>query len=140
MLLEPPVWGPVGHVYPVGRAATTGEQSNDAASPIEYDGAGISWSGEGPTLPVVGQYGGLGIRVLDAVVGVDASERVEPVDVNYGSARGQAALQYLATDVKVLGLADFVDVDLVSREGVPVNLLIVKLNKGPIARKPVEFV
>jgi hypothetical protein len=84
LLLEPPVWGRVGYVCLVVRATTTGEQGDDTASSVEDDGARISWGGEGATLLVVGQDGGVYGRVLDAIVGVDASERVKPVGTTYG--------------------------------------------------------
>ena len=54
MVLEPPVWGSVGYVCPTGQAATAGEQGDNATSPVEYDGAGISWAGEGGKPLVVG--------------------------------------------------------------------------------------
>jgi len=49
---------------------------------------------KGPRCLVVGQDGDLDGRVVVAVVGIDVSERLKPVDATYGGARGQAVLHY----------------------------------------------
>ena len=63
-------------------------------------------------LLIVGQDGGLGERSIDAVVGVGASERIQPINATDGGARGQAILHYkeclLAMEVEVLRLAGLV--------------------------------
>jgi hypothetical protein len=111
LLFEPPVRGPVGYVGLVGRASTAGEQGDNAANPVEDDGAGVSRSGEGAMRLVVREDGGLNGRVLDDVLG-GTSERPQPVDATDGGARGQAILDHekrlLAVDVEVLGLANLV--------------------------------
>ena len=110
--LEPPIRGPASHVDLISLAATAGEQGDNAASPVEDDGARISWGGEGATQLVVGQDGGLDGRVLGTVVGIDASEGIEPIDATDGGACGQAVLHYkecfLVVDVEVLRPADLV--------------------------------
>ena len=84
LLLKPPVGGSVGYVCLIARAATAGEQGDNTASPVEDDGTGISWGREGAMQLVVGQEGDLNGYVLDTVVGVDTSERLQPVDTTDG--------------------------------------------------------
>ena len=110
LLVEPPVRGHVGDVGLFSRATTAGEHADDGATPLEDDGARISGGREGAPLPVARQDGYLDGRLLDAVFGVDASERVQPVDTTYGGARGQAVLHHVealvAVGVELLGRAD----------------------------------
>jgi len=114
-LLEPPVWGPVGYVSLVGGTTAPCEQGNNAAGSVQDDGARISRGGEGAALLVVGQDGGLDGRAHDAVLAVDASERVQSIGPADGSARGLTVLHHhqylLAVHVKVLWLANLVVLD-----------------------------
>jgi len=129
LLLEPPVRGPVGYVGLVGRAAAAGEQGDDATAPVEHDGARIPTGGEGAALLVVGQNGGLDGRALDALVVIDASERVQPVGAANGGARGQAVLHHqqclLAVCVEVLGIAHLVILDDAKGLGEPTGRVLV---------------
>jgi len=135
LLLEPPVRGPVGYVGLVGRAAAAGEQGDDATGPVEDDGSRIPPGGEGAALLVVGQDGGLDRRALDAVVVIDASERVQPVGAADGGARGQAVLHHqqclLAIRVVVLGMAHLVILDDAKGLEEPIGrVLVVRLVLG----------
>ncbi|CUS10823.1 unnamed protein product [Tuber aestivum] len=163
LLLEPPVRGPVGYVSLGGSTRAACEQGDNAARSVKDDGARISRGGEGAALPVVGQDGGLDGRAHDAVLTLDASERVQSIDPADGSPRGQTYL--LVVHMEVLWLTNLMvlddaeglngktetagprgvgkkrtNVDLVSREGGPVYLLLVELDKGPVTGKPVGFV
>jgi len=93
LLLQPPIWCRIGYIGLVSLAATTGDQGNDTAVSAEDDGTRVSWGGEGATL-AVGYDGGLHGRVLDAVLGVDASDGVKSVDPAYGGASGQPVLHH----------------------------------------------
>jgi hypothetical protein len=135
LLLEPPVRGQVGDVCLFSRAATAGEHADNAAAPLEDDGARISGGREGAPLPVVRQDGYLEGRLFNAVFGVEASERVQPVGATYGGARGQAVLHYVealgAAGVEVLGRADLLVLhDAVGLEETVARVLVAGLVLG----------
>ena len=114
LLLKPPVRGPISYICCISRASTTGDQGNNTTSPVKDDGTRISLGREGALLPVMGQDANLNGCVLDAMVTVDASERLKPIGTTYSGACGQAILHnnkcLIAMDIKVLGLADFITV------------------------------
>lgn len=98
-----------GNVGLIGRAATTGEHSDDTASSVEDNGTRVPPLREG-TAPTVGQDGGLERGELDLVIGVVANERLESVDPAHRSARRHAVLddrhRLVAMGIELLGLAD----------------------------------
>ena len=84
---------------------------------------------------VIREDGGLDGGVLDAIVSVDASERVEPIDATYSGACSQTVLHNklscLAVNVEVLGLADLVVLhDAKDLEEPIVRVLVARLVLG----------
>jgi hypothetical protein len=116
------------------RPCTTVEQIATASDHAD-DGARITGGREGAPLAVVRQDGYLHGRLVDAVVGVDASERVQPVDATYGGTRGQAVLHreeaLVAVGVEVLGRADLLVLhDAVGLEETVARVLVAGLALG----------
>ncbi len=99
----------IGNVGLFGRAATAGEQGDDAAFPVEDNSARVSLVGEGAT-PAVGQDGGLERGKLKILIGVVANERLEPVEPAHRRARGQAVLddrrRLVAIGVQLIGVPE----------------------------------
>jgi hypothetical protein len=135
LLLDPPVGGDVRDVGLVGRACTTGEDSNDTTIPSEDDRPGVASIGKLAVHLIVGQDGELYGSLFDAVLSVDAGEGIEAVGTTNGGPRRQPILHDehapLTVDVKVLGIADLVVLDdAVGLEETILGVLVVRSITG----------
>jgi len=94
----------------VGQAATTCENGDNTALPVDDNRAGVAAVGEGTT-PAVGDNGGLEGGEVDIAEVVVANKGFEPVHPAGGSACGHTILDHghrgIALGVALRGLTDF---------------------------------
>ena len=112
LLLDPPVGGELRDVSPFNRAGTGDEHSDSPALRVDHYGARVAGSRKGAVLVAVRVYGDLDGRILDAVLGVCANERLHAGETTESGACGLSVLDdnqaFLAVGIELLRLADLV--------------------------------